>query len=66
MKKLRQERKRADERDADCLEILQEPLDFRRTFDGPQYSMDILQQLIPDAAKCRVVDIYSRRQSITN
>jgi hypothetical protein len=40
-------------------------LETRRTFD-PQFSMKILADLVPDAARCRVVDIYTQRQSITD
>ena len=39
---------------------------FRRTFDRPQFSMDHLATLFPDADKCRVVDLYFRRRPITD
>jgi hypothetical protein len=45
------------------IDIFQD-LNFRRTFDRPQFSMNILFKLVPDASKCRVVDIYTRRQPI--
>jgi hypothetical protein len=43
-----------------------EGLKTRRTFDWPQFSMTVLADLIPDASRCRVVDIYTQRQSITD
>jgi hypothetical protein len=48
------------------VDIFQAPLEFRRTTDIPQYSMEVLWELVPDTANCRVVDIYTQRQPITD
>jgi hypothetical protein len=45
------------------IDIFQDP-DFRRTFDMLQFSIEILFKLVPDASRCTVVDIYTRRQPI--
>lgn len=42
-----------------------EPI-FRRTFDRPQFSMDLLADSFPDADMCRTVDLYFRRRPITD
>jgi hypothetical protein len=39
---------------------------FSCTFDRPQYSMNLLAEINPDADKCRVVDLYFRRRPITD